>query len=61
MHPRSWGDRVNLEHSTDPESPPADFSGLTTEQFEKLAALEEEINGAGAGTSKPGGSSRASG
>jgi hypothetical protein len=46
MHPSNWGDRMALQHETDPTNPPTiNFSNLTDEQLEKLAAMEEELGG----------------
>jgi hypothetical protein len=44
MHPGNWGDRVAVEHSTDPDNPPKiNLTNMTDEQLEKVAALEEEL------------------
>jgi hypothetical protein len=46
MHPRNWGDKVAVEHSTDPDNPPSvNLTNMTDEQLEKIAALEEELGG----------------
>lgn len=42
--PNTYGDRVNVEHTGDAKKPVAfDVSSLSTEQLEKIAALEAEL------------------
>jgi hypothetical protein len=44
MNPSRWGDKVTLEHSMDPDKPVRiDFTNMTTEQLERLTALEAEL------------------
>lgn len=44
MHPRSWGDRVSLEHSTPPDNPlKIDFTNMTDEQLRMAAKLAESL------------------
>jgi hypothetical protein len=47
MNRHNWGDKVAIEHSTDPDNPPKfNFHDMTDEQLEKIAKLEEELGDA---------------